>query len=93
MTKSIEEVVIKTVNDPKYMDEEYNFMVESLVSQVGAGAGNPQTEGGSEAEMPHRGKITATMREFKFRRGLSVKICEEKSNRPSRHLCRSFHFG
>jgi multidrug efflux pump subunit AcrB len=71
MTKSIEEVVIKTVNDPKYMDEGYNFMVESLVSQVGAGAGNPQTEGGSEAEMPHRGKITATMREFKFRRGLS----------------------
>jgi multidrug efflux pump len=71
MTKSIEEVVIKTVNDPKYMDGGYNFMVESLVSQVGAGAGNPQTEGGSEAEMPHRGKITATMREFKFRRGLS----------------------
>ena len=71
MTKSIEEMVIKTVNDPKYMDEGYNFMVESLVSQVGAGAGNPQTEGGSEAEMPHRGKITATMREFKFRRGLS----------------------
>ena len=71
ITKSIEEVVIKTVNHPKYMDEGYNFMVESLVSQVGAGAGNPQTEGGSEAEMPHRGKITATMREFKFRRGLS----------------------
>ena len=71
MTKSIEEVVIKTVNHPKYMDDGYNFMVESLVSQVGAGAGNPQTEGGSEAEMPHRGKITATMREFKFRRGLS----------------------
>ena len=71
MTKSIEQVVIKTVNQPKYMDDGYNFMVESLVSQVGAGAGNPQTEGGSEAEMPHRGKITATMREFKFRRGLS----------------------
>jgi multidrug efflux pump subunit AcrB len=71
VTKSIEEVVIKTVNQKKYIDEGYNFMVESLVSQVGAGAGNPQTEGGSEAEMPHRGKITATMREFKFRRGLS----------------------
>ena len=71
ITKSIEEVVIKTVNQPKYIDDGYNFMVESLVSQVGAGAGNPQTEGGSEAEMPHRGKITATMREFKFRRGLS----------------------
>jgi len=71
MTKSIEQVMIGAVNDSKYMDEGYNFMVESLVSQVGAGAGNPQTEGGSEAEMPHRGKITATMREFKFRRGLS----------------------
>ena len=71
MTKAIEQVMIGAVNDSKYMDEGYNFMVESLVSQVGAGAGNPQTEGGSEAEMPHRGKITATMREFKFRRGLS----------------------
>ena len=71
ITKSIEQLVIKTVNQPKYIDDGYNFMVESLVSQVGAGAGNPQTEGGSEAEMPHRGKITATMREFKFRRGLS----------------------
>ena len=46
-------------------------MVESLVSQVGAGAGNPQTDGGSQAEMPHRGNITATMREYKFRRGFS----------------------
>ena len=71
ITKSIEDLVIKTVNHPKYIDKGYNFMVESLVSQVGAGAGNPQAEGGSEAEMPHRGKITATMREFKFRRGFS----------------------
>ena len=71
ITKEIEKEVIAAVNAPKYMDADYNFMVESLVSQVGAGAGNPQTEGGSEAEMPHRGKITATMREFKFRRGLS----------------------
>ena len=27
------------------------------------------TDGGSQSEMPHRAKITATMREFKFRRG------------------------
>ena len=33
-------VIPSLVNDPKYMDEEYNFMVESLVSQVGAGACN-----------------------------------------------------
>ena len=36
MTKSIEQVVIKTVNQPKYMDDGYNFMVESLVSQLNA---------------------------------------------------------
>jgi multidrug efflux pump subunit AcrB len=74
ITKGIEEVVIETVNKEKYMDEGANFMVESLVSQVGEGAGNPQTDGGSQAEMPHRGKITATMREYKFRRGLSSEV-------------------
>jgi multidrug efflux pump subunit AcrB len=74
ITKGIEQVVIETVNNEKYMDEGANFMVESLVSQVGEGAGNPQTDGGSQAEMPHRGKITATMREYKFRRGLSSEV-------------------
>lgn len=71
ITKAIEQVVIQTVNTEKYIYDAENFMVESLVSQVGAGAGNPQTDGGSKAEMPHRGKITATMREYKYRRGLS----------------------
>jgi len=74
ITKGIEQVVIETVNKEKYMDAGTNFMVESLVSQVGEGAGNPQTDGGSQAEMPHRGKITATMREYKFRRGLSSEV-------------------
>lgn len=46
-----------------------NFLVESSVSVVGEGAGNPQTDGGSSAEMPHRGKVTASMREYKFRKG------------------------
>ncbi len=74
ITKAVEQLVIKTVNAEKYLDKGKNFMVESLVSQVGAGAGNPQTDGGSQAEMPHRGKITATMREYKFRRGLSSEV-------------------
>jgi multidrug efflux pump subunit AcrB len=74
ITKGIEQVVIETVNKEKYLDKGTNFMVESLVSQVGEGAGNPQTDGGSQAEMPHRGKITATMREYKFRRGLSSEV-------------------
>lgn len=69
ITKDIEQRVYKIINDPAYMDGDYNFLTESAVSQVGEGAGNPMTDGGSAAEMPHRGKITATMREYKFRKG------------------------
>lgn len=69
ITKDIEKRVYAVLNDDQYLDGSYNFMVESAVSQVGEGAGNPFTDGGSSAEMPHRGKITATMREYKFRRG------------------------
>lgn len=68
ITKEIEERVFKVFNDEQYLeDEDYNALVETSVSQVGEGAGNPQTDGGSAAEMPHRAKITATMREYKYR--------------------------
>ncbi|MEO9871286.1 efflux RND transporter permease subunit [Ekhidna sp.] len=69
ITKEIEQRVYSIVNGDQYMDGERNFLVESSVSQVGEGAGNPQTDGGSSAEMPHRAKITSSMREFKYRRG------------------------
>ncbi|PIA79203.1 copper transporter [Gaetbulibacter sp. 4G1] len=69
ITKDIEERVYKIVNEEAYKHGDFNFLTESAVSQVGEGAGNPQTDGGSAAEMPHRGKITATMREYKFRDG------------------------
>ena len=69
ITKDIEQRVYKIINDEAYMHGDFNFLTESAVSQVGEGAGNPQTDGGSAAEMPHRGKITATMREYKFREG------------------------
>ncbi|MEM9895812.1 MAG: efflux RND transporter permease subunit [Bacteroidota bacterium] len=69
ITKEMEERVYKIINSSEYVDGEFNFLVESSVSQVGEGAGNPQTDGGSNAEMPHRAKITTSMREFKYRRG------------------------
>ncbi len=69
ITKEIENKVYTFLNEERYRDGDYNFLVESAVSQVGEGAGNPQTDGGSSAEMPHKGKITASMREYKFRRG------------------------
>lgn len=76
--KDLEERVYKVLNSPEYVDNGYNFLVESAVSQVGAGSGNPQTDGGSTAEMPHRGKITASMREYKLRRGADSKELQRK---------------
>jgi len=70
ITKEIERRVFKVFNDQAYLEGgDHNFLVETSVSQVGEGAGNPQTDGGSAAEMPHRSKILATMREYKFRNG------------------------
>ena len=78
ITKEIEQKVYSVLNQDLYMDEGVNFMVESSVSQVGEGAGNPQTDGGSAAEMPHKGKITASMRQYKYRRGLDSEELRQK---------------
>ncbi len=73
LTKAIEDRVYGVVNQDKYKDSKgESYLVESAVSQVGEGAGNPQTDGGSAAEMPHRGKVTVSMREFKYRNGLDT---------------------
>ncbi len=69
ITKEIEQRVYAVLNDEQYLDGKHNFLVESAVAQVGDGAGNPQTDGGSTAEIPHKGKITASMREYKYRKG------------------------
>jgi multidrug efflux pump subunit AcrB len=78
ITKEIEQRVYAILNDDSYLENGYNFLVESAVSQVGEGAGNPQTDGGSSAEMPHKAKITASMREFKYRKGADSEILRQK---------------
>lgn len=78
ITKEIEKRVANVINQSEYMDDGYNFLVESAVSQVGEGAGNPQTDGGSAAEMPHKAKITASMREYKYRRGKDSELLRQK---------------
>ncbi|MGO3689155.1 MAG: efflux RND transporter permease subunit [Psychroflexus halocasei] len=77
LTKQVEEKIYDAVK--KYEDDDgYNFMIESAISQVGKGSGNPMTNSGMANEMPHRAKITLTLREFKFRRGISsLKTLEE----------------
>ncbi len=79
ITKEIEQRVYQEVNNQEYMESaSYNFLVESAVSQVGEGAGNPNTDGGSSAEMPHRAKITATMREYKYRNGKDSEVLRKR---------------
>ncbi|HAT67172.1 MAG TPA: copper transporter, partial [Flavobacteriaceae bacterium] len=78
ITKQIEERVYQVLDNEQYKDGSYNFLVENAVSQVGEGAGNPQTDGGSAAEMPHKAKITASMREFKYRRGENSELLRQK---------------
>ncbi len=65
-TKEIEAKVHNVIK--KYEADGSNYMVESAIAQVGEGAGNNQTDAGSTNEMPNRGKITLSMREFKYRR-------------------------
>lgn len=74
VTEEIEGKVIAVLEEYDSEDEEgnpYNFMAESIISQVGEGAGNPQTDGGAQNETPQKGKVTVSFREFKYRRGVS----------------------
>ncbi len=78
ITKLIEKRVYSVINDKQYRDGDFNFLVESAVSQVGEGAGDPQADMGSAAEMPHKAKITASMREYKYRQGADSELLRQK---------------
>lgn len=69
LTKVVEQQVFEVLKKYEYEKEgqTYNFMAESIISQVGEGAGNPMVDGASQHEMPHRGKVTVLFREFKYR--------------------------
>ena len=71
ITQKIEAEIFSVINQKKYLKGNYNYLVENFLAQVGEGAGNPEIDGGVTNEMPHKAKISLTMREFKFRNGLS----------------------
>lgn len=58
----------------KYIDPstDENYLAESIVSQVGVGAGNPNVDAGSANETPFKGKVTVNFSEFKFRRDVNT---------------------
>jgi multidrug efflux pump len=71
-TLFVEKQVINVLT--KYVDPktDKNFLAESIVSQVGVGAGNPNTDAGSASETPFKGKVTVNFSEFKFRNGINT---------------------
>ena len=71
-TLFVEKQVVKILE--KYVDPttNKNFLAESIVSQVGVGAGNPNVDAGSASETPFKGKVTVNFSEFKFRRGINT---------------------
>mgnify|MGYP001502595447 FL=1 len=71
ITKEIENQIFTIINSDKYKNKNFNFMIEDAVAQVGEGAGNTESDSGPSNEMPHKAKIVLSMREFKFREGLS----------------------
>jgi multidrug efflux pump subunit AcrB len=78
ITLDIEKRVYGIVNDQANFYDGKNFIVTTAVSQVGEGAGNPLADGGSAAEMPHKGKITVNFSEFKYRRGVNTEDIRAK---------------
>ena len=71
ITKLIENEILEVIVRPRFNNNGKNLLVESMVAQVGEGAGNPLVDNGNTNELPHKGKITLTMQEFKFREGVS----------------------
>jgi len=61
--------ILKKYVDPKTSE---NYLAESIVSQVGVGAGNPNVDAGSASETPFKGKVTVNFTEFKFRKGVNT---------------------
>ncbi|RZJ31689.1 MAG: efflux RND transporter permease subunit, partial [Flavobacterium sp.] len=77
-TKFVENQVINILQKYVDPDTKKNYLAESIVSQVGVGAGNPNVDAGSQSETPFKGKVTVNFSEFKFRRGINTSdILEE----------------
>jgi multidrug efflux pump subunit AcrB len=88
ITKEIEQRVYAVIDSKEYVNEDTksNYLVESAVSQVGEGAGNPQTDAGSSAEMPHKAKSPFLCKNSSIEKGEILKNETQGPTGPKRHL-------
>ncbi|MDA7744802.1 efflux RND transporter permease subunit, partial [bacterium] len=77
-TKELEAKVLDYVSQYEVEEEEsegvvnkYNYLVESVIAQVGAGTSDPN-EGPSMAATPNKARITVSFVQFQHRRGVST---------------------
>jgi multidrug efflux pump len=66
----VEKQVIEILG--KYVENNENYLAESIVSQVGKGAGNPNVDSGNQSETPYKGKVTVNFTEFNFRKDVNT---------------------
>ena len=83
ITKDIENKVIEYAKQFEVSEErkginyQYNYLIESIIAQVGAGTSDPN-EGPSMAATPHKARITVSFVQFQQRRGASTtKVMDE----------------
>ena len=77
-TLFVEKQVIQILSEYVEKGTDKNFLAESIVSQVGVGAGNPNLDAGSASETPYKGKVTVNFSEFKFRKDVDTADILEK---------------
>ena len=72
-TKQVEKQVLAILDKyKKGHEKDSNFLVQSVVTQVGEGAGNPKVDAGNSSETPFKGKVTVLFQEFKERKGVKT---------------------
>lgn len=77
LTKGLEKKLISyaaqyEVTEPvKGEETTHNYLIESIIAQVGEGTSDPQ-EGPSMAATPHKARITVSFVQFQHRRGVST---------------------
>jgi multidrug efflux pump len=71
-TKIIEKQVTEIIKDYRLKDTAAKFLVQSITTNVGEGAGNPKLDAGNSSETPFKGKVTVLYQEFNKRKGINT---------------------